>query len=218
MRCLQLIVAGAFTVCLAAPAAAQVGRVQGDVRDLDGNPVKGAIVKAIHPDARPSELTSATDERGRFALIGLRLGPNWRFVVEAPGYFPAENTVTIRAQAPARLTFRLRPDPGPFPGALARDIQAQLNAADALRNDGQYDEAIAAYEAIQSRNAKLTTLNLVLADVYRDKAELESGVARQTLLEKAMAAYQAVLKDDAGNARAKRELAAVADALKNQTR
>ena len=218
MRRFQLVVAMVFTVWLAAPADAQTGRIRGVVRDLGGAPIHGAIVKAIHPDARPRERATATDQNGRFALIGLHLAPNWRFVAAAPGFFPEEGTARVRSQIGAPITFTLRRDPGPIPGALVKDIQDHLKAANALRDEGRHDEAIAAYQAIQIQNAKLTTVNLVLADIYRDKATRESGAARQATLKKAAAAYEAVLKEDAGNERARQELAAVGAALKDQTR
>lgn len=216
MRRLQLVVAAALTVLVAAPAAAQSGRIQGVVRDLNGEPIQGAIIRAIHPDAIPRERASATDERGRFALIGLRIGPNWRFIAEAPGFYPEEGTAQVRSQIGAPMVFTLRRDPGPIPGALVKDIQGQLTIANALRDQGRHDEAIAAYQAIQSQNARLTSVTMVLADVYRDKGSRETGAARQATLGKALTAYESVLKDDAGNERARQELAAVTAALKDQ--
>lgn len=92
----------------------------------------------------------------------------------------------------------MRRDQGPIPGALTKDIQDQLTAAQAMRTDGRYDQAIAAYQSIQTRNARLTTVNLVLAGTYRDKARGETNAAaRRTLLERAVAAYDALLKEDA---------------------
>lgn len=219
MRRLHLIVAVVMIAWFAAPAAAQTGRVQGIVRDVNGRPIKGATVKASHTEAVPREFTSTTDERGRFAILGMRTGTTWRFVAEAPGFFPAEGTAPVRSTIGPPLTFTLRRDPGPIPGALTKDVQEQLTAANALRDEGRYDEAIAAYQALQSRNAKLTTINLVLAGVYRNKAEREPrAAARQALLEKAMAAYEEVLRDDAGNERAKLEWSAVAADLKALTK
>lgn len=219
MRRLQLLVAVVIIAWLAAPAAAQTGRVQGVVRDVNGRPIKGATVKATHPEAVPRELTSTTDERGRFAILGMRTATTWHFVAEAPGFFPSEGNAPVRSNVGLPLTFTLRRDPGPIPGALTKDIQEELSAANALRDEGRYDEAIAAYQSIQSRNTKLTMVNLVLAGVYRDKAEREPATAaRHALLERAMAAYEEVLKDDAGNERAKIELAAVAADLKELTK
>ena len=75
------------------------------------------------------------------------------------------------------LTFNLRRDPGPMPGALVKDIQEQLDEAKALRDEGRYDQALAAYESIHAKNPKLTSVNLVIAAVYRQKAEQERDAA-----------------------------------------
>lgn len=211
MRRRHLLAAVLMTAAFAAPAAAQTGRVQGVVRDVNGQPIKGAIVKASHTEAMPRELTSATDDKGRFAIIGMRVGTTWRFVASAPGYFEVEGSAPVRSQMGAPLTFTLRRDPGPIPGALGKDIQEQLTAANALRDEGRYDQAIAAYQSIQSRNARLTTVNLVLAGMYREKARREANAtARRTLLEKAIATYDDLLKDDPGHEQATLERAATA--------
>jgi tetratricopeptide (TPR) repeat protein len=209
MRRLKIIAAALMTLGIAAPAAAQ-GRVMGVVQDTNGRPIKGAIIRATNPDTSAREWTAATDDKGRFVLLGLRIGPNWRFVAEAPGYFPAERTEPVRTTFGTPLGFSLQRDPGPIPGALVKDIQEQLAAANALRDEGRHDQALAAYQSIQSKNPKLTSLNLVIGDVYRRKADQErDATARQTLLEQASAAYDEVLKTDADNAHAKAELAAV---------
>jgi tetratricopeptide (TPR) repeat protein len=205
MRRLQITIA-ILTLCLASPAYAQIGRAMGVVRDTSGRPIKGATVKASNPDAA-AELTSSTDDKGRFVMIGLRSG-TWKFVAEAPGYFPQEGTAPIRAAGGPPLEFTLARDPGPIPGALAKDIQQELDAAAVLREQGRYDQAISAYQAIQAKNAKLTSVNLVLAGLYREKAQQEKDKsARQALLDRAVAAYSDVLKDDPNNQRAMIELA-----------
>ena len=116
----------------------------------------------------------------------------------------------MRSNFGVPLAFNLRRDPGPVPDALVKDIQEQLSEARALRDGGRLDQAIAAYQAIHTRNPKLTSVNLVIAGVYRQKAEQERDtVSRQALLERASAAYDEVLKSDADNEHAKAELAAV---------
>lgn len=185
MRRLQIIAATLMTLGFAAQATAQ-GRIMGIVQDANRRPVKGAIIRAINEDAAPREWTSTTDDKGRFVLLGLRLGPDWKFTAEAPGFLPAETVAVVRSAFGSPLTFTMRRDPGPLPGALARDIQKDLDAAAALRDRGRYDEALAAYEAIHARNPKLTTINLVMAGVYRRKAEQERDeAARRALLERA---------------------------------
>jgi len=199
----------------AAPALAQ-GRVSGVVRDTGGRPIKGATIKAFNEEAFPREVTSTTDDKGRWAMLGLRVSPNpnWRFTIEAPGYFPAEGVVSVRSTPGQPMNSTLVRDPGPLPGALAKDIGRQLSAAAALRDEGRYDEAISAYEAIQSKNEKLTSLNLVLAGVFRAKAQTTADRdVRRALLERAVSAYGEVLKTDADNPLARTEMAATQASL-----
>jgi tetratricopeptide (TPR) repeat protein len=213
MRRLKIIAAALMTLGIAAPAAAQ-GRVMGVVLDNNGRPIKGAIVRAANPDTSSREWTAATDDKGRWVLLGLRLGPNWRFTAEAPGFFPEQRVDQVRSNFAQPLMFSMRRDPGPLPGALVSEIQDQLAAANALRDQGRHDQAIAAYQAIHARNQKLTSIHLVIADVYRKKAEAESdAAARHALLERASAAYDEMLKSDADNEHAKAELAAVRASL-----
>ena len=209
-----LVALAVFTLALAGAAEAQTGRVSGAVKDTAGKPIKGATVRAINPEASPREFTSTTDDKGRFAMLGLRTTATWHFVAEAPGFFLSEGDAVIRSQPGMPFDFTMRRDPGPLAGALVKDIQEQLAAANALRDEGRFDQAITAYQSIQNKNPKLTTLNLVLAGTYRDKADREDDpVARVTLLEKAVSAYTDLLKDDAANERAKTEMAAVTTRL-----
>jgi tetratricopeptide (TPR) repeat protein len=206
MSRLSLFAAAVIVAAMAAPAAAQAGRIQGVVRDLNGDPIKGATVKATNPEASPAEFTAVTDDKGRFAIIGMRTAQTWKFVVSAEGYFDVDGSALIRSQMGPPVTFGMRRDPGPMPGALDKNISAQLVAAQALRADGRYDQAIATYQSIQKNNGRLTSVNLVLAGAYRDKARAEANAAaRRTLLERAVAAYDALLKEDPGHARATAE-------------
>src|SRR5262245_44187492 len=94
-RRFQLTAAALVIFCLAAPAAAQSGRAQGIVKDTSGHPIRSASVRAVNPAGHPSEITSTTDARGRWAMIGLSSG-EWRFFVEAPGFVPTNAALPIR--------------------------------------------------------------------------------------------------------------------------
>jgi hypothetical protein len=196
MRRPAIIAAMLIMLGLAASAAAQ-GRVMGVVQDANRRPIKGATIRAINPDASPTEWTSTTDDKGRFVILGLRVGPNWRFIAEAPGFFATEGTAPVRSTFGVPLSIVLRRDPGPIPGALAKDIQEQLEAANGLRDRGRLDEALSAYQSILARNSKLTALNMVIAGVYRRKADREPDTAaRQALLERASLAELAASTPD----------------------
>ena len=160
-------------------------------------------MRAVNPVAHPSEITSSTDAKGRWAMIGLASG-EWRFTVEAPGFAPATAAIPIRVAGGPPLQFTLARDLGPLPGALEKNIQQELTDAATLRDQGRLDQAITAYEDIRTKNPKLTSLNLALADVYRQKAAQQSDrAARQALLNQAVSSYTEMLKSDAENDRAR---------------
>ena len=197
------------TLTTATPVLAQSGRAQGIVRDLTGKSIKGASVRAVNPEAYPSELTSATDDKGRFGMIGLRSG-NWTFVIEAPGFLRLEVTAGVRQGVTAPMQFALAKDPGPLPEALDRNIQQKLQEAATLRDAGQFDQALAAYHDIYARNPMLTLVNLIVGDVYRRKAaQTADTTAKAALLDRAVQAYKEVLKVDASNERALAEVSAL---------
>jgi hypothetical protein len=206
MRRLQLIALAAVTLAFASSASAQLaGRVTGVIRDPDGKPIKGAIVRATN-DVVAATITSTTDDKGRFAMIGVRTG-TWKIVAEAPNFIPLEGQAAVSASVSPALALVLQRDPGPMPGALSKTIGAEVTAAEALRKAGRMDDAISAYQSIQSKNARLTAVNLMLATLYREKAQAEKdATARQALLNRAISAYSELLKDDDTNTRARIEL------------
>jgi tetratricopeptide (TPR) repeat protein len=213
---LHLMACAALVLGLADGAAAQSARAMGSVKDLTGKAIKGATVRAVNPDASPSQFASATDDKGRWAMIGLKTG-SWRFIVEAPGYFTVETNLPVRVAASPPLTFTLAKDPGPIPNALDRNIEQLIQDAAALREQGRIDQALTAYQDIRTRNPTLTSVNMVIGDLYRRKASQESDpAARQALYRQALEAYDALLKTDATNERALAESAAVRAASRNE--
>jgi hypothetical protein len=195
----RFLAAALTALLLAAPALAQTARAVGTVRDLTGKPIKGATVRALNADAYPGDLTSATDDKGRFAMIGLRTG-TWRFVVDAPGFLRLDVNAPVRVANSAPMQFSLARDPGPVPNSLEQKIQQRLQEAASLRDAGQLDQALATYQDIYAKNPKLTSVNLVVADVYQRKAaQAAAGPARQAMLDRAVDAYNEVLKADADN-------------------
>lgn len=195
-----------LTLALAASASAQTaGRITGTIKDPDGKPIKGATVRATNP-AVNARITSTTDDKGRFAMIGVRSG-RWVIVAEAPNFLALQGTSDVSSSVMPVLALTLQRDPGPMPGALSKSITDELAAAEALRNAGRYDDAISAYQAIQSKNSRLTAVGLVVATLYREKAAQEKdAAARQALLGRAITAYTEFLKNDDTNVRARVEL------------
>ena len=182
----------------AAPAAAQTGRIGGTVKDEAGQPIKGATITAENPNAAPSSFTATTDDKGRFAIIGLRSG-QWAFMAQAPGFTSDGFRMDIRTVGTPNppIEFKLKKAIAAPAGALGsvapKDLQAELSSADALYNSQLWDQSIAAYKAILSKTPALTVINLQIAAAYRNKRDYDD----------ALAAYNELLKSDPNNDKAK---------------
>lgn len=214
----RLVVGVLLALVLSSPAFAQSAKAMGTVKDTSGRPIKGAIVKAVNRDAHPPQITSSTDDKGRWAMIGLRTG-TWTFIVEAPGF------VAVQAQAPVRVAnsppmgFTLAHDPGPIPDALDKNVLQLVSAANAMRDRGQFDQALSAYQQLRDQNPKLTSVTFVMAGVYRTQAAAASDpAARRALLDRAINAYSQLLDDEATSVRAKAEIESTRTELQGPAR
>jgi tetratricopeptide (TPR) repeat protein len=185
-----------------ASAAAQVARVSGLVRDEAGQPIKGATIRADNPEAALASLTAATDEKGRFAIIGLARG-EWSFTAQAPGFQAQFNELNIvRTGTPLPpLVFTLqkaivRPPAG-VEGITAKDLQQQLESADALFKQQKFDEAIGVYRSVLRGAPSLAIIHLQIGAAYRNAKEYD----------KAIVAYNDLLKVEPENGKAQVGLA-----------
>lgn len=179
-------------IALAAAAvpvpAQQLSRLTGVVKDDTGVPIKGAVVTAHNPETAPTTFTTTTDEKGRFAMLGLRRGV-WTLTASAPGYESHEISGPIQPRQPLPvIEFELRRTPTPGPrGALASvdvsKLQEDLRAAEALAAAGKLDEALTVYQKTLAQVPALTAVHGAIGDVYLKKREPE----------KALAAYQQML-------------------------
>ena len=192
--------AALLVVAFAGVAAAQTGRVGGTVKDEAGQPVNRATVTAENPNSSPSSFTATTDDKGRFSIIGLKTG-QWTFTALAPGFGPESgrmNVATIGAPNPP-LTFTLKKAAanasagGALGGLAAKDLQADLAAADLLYNAQKWDEAVAAYRTIMAKAPSLSVINLQIAAAYRNKKDFDAAIA----------AYNDLLKTDPNSDKAK---------------
>ena len=202
----RLVVGVVLAIFLSSTAFAQSARATGTVRDTNGRPIKGATVRASNRDARPSQITSTTDDKGRWAMIGLRTG-TWTFNVEAPGFVSVEAPAPVRVAGTPPMAFTLARDPGPVPGALDKNVIQLVTAANGLRDRGQFEQALSAYQQIRDQNPKLTAMSFVMAGVYRQQAmTVTDPQARRALLDRAITAYSQLLDDEATSVRAKAEI------------
>src|SRR5215470_6306397 len=177
---MKSLFAAAFVLTITGSAFAQGSRVVGVVKDETGQPIKGATLSLENPDAIPRNFTATSDERGRFAVLGLKAG-EWSIVAQAPGFLPDATRVQVRVTTPVAPTFTLRRAPLPPPSILgnvgAKELQNDLKAADRQFDSQQWDQAIASYKNILSRAPALSMLNLQIGAAYRNKKDYDAAIA-----------------------------------------
>ncbi len=193
------VIASLLLLSFVAVAAAQTGVVTGAVRDIEGEPIVAAEVVGENTEwQRRVEVT--TNDSGRFSIIGLQRG-RWLFLVRQRGYEPVQGFANVRGSGTARVNFVMEADPlhppAPSTGVLANlrgdELQEALDAADALYDDGDYDGAIDAYEAVLITVPRLTALHVQIGNAYRGKNDTE----------RALAAYRAVPAGDPASVEAR---------------
>lgn len=201
-----LLVAAAATTAVAQDG----GRVAGIVLDQDGNPIAGAAITATAvglAEERPAagfEATTGSD--GRFAIIGLASG-RWHFTAEADRYQPVEGPWQVLQGRNAPIRFTLEADPlrppapsrGVLAGVPADELEAAIDAANALFDGGDFDGAVDGYRAVLERAPLLTSLHLQIGHAYREKQDVE----------RALEAYRAVPADQPSGEEAQAAIAAL---------
>ena len=182
MRGLRPWLLAAIVFMAARPALAQgtVGRVSGTVRDDTGKPVGRATVTATNPDQAPSTLTAFTDDRGRFAILGLRRG-TWTFTIDAPGFETSRSRadVSTNRQNPpieVRLVRGRAPSSEPFATQTPADIQQRIDSAEASAAAGDPAAAIAAYRSLYRDVPALTTILLRVGALLEGTGDLKGAL------------------------------------------
>jgi Carboxypeptidase regulatory-like domain len=189
------------SVLLSSMSAFAQGRVVGSVKNQEGQPLKGATITGNNPEAAPPTRTATTDKKGRFSFLSLGKG-DWTFTVDVPGYEPSTTKVTVRLLGNnPPLDVVLHPIPelpsdGPMATVDIGGLQQQLDAAAAREADENIDEAIAIYREIATKLPALTMVHLQLGLLHERKQDVAAATAE----------YQAVLKSDPANRKARAAL------------
>jgi hypothetical protein len=194
-RLAAVLIVAATSPPMAADAQ-QVIRAAGIVRDESGAPIRGAVVTATNPDNTPPRITTTSNDKGQFGIIGIRRG-TWIFRIDAPGYESVSIRQAVAGTRPPPLDVRLTKNAaaaaGPLDAIGGRDIQERIDRAEAFAARGDLDAAIAEWRAVLARVPALTMVHLRLGELLEGKADTEG----------ALAAYRTLLEIDPGNARAR---------------
>jgi Carboxypeptidase regulatory-like domain/Tetratricopeptide repeat len=177
------------------PSSAQVvARLAGTVKNLAGQPIKVATIRAVNPSAVPREFTATSDQKGDWAIMGMRSGL-WEITASAPGF--DSSTVAVRVASGfnnPKLQFVLvgTPQKGAMDGVDVRKLQISLSTAESMMAQEKWDEAIAEYRNILAMAPALDMVNLALGRAFLLKKDYAG----------ASAAFGVLLKKDARNQKA----------------
>jgi hypothetical protein len=201
----RLVVVLAVSLLLSAilppPSAAQlpIGRLGGTVKDIAGQPIKGAAIHMASPSTTSAEFTTKSDSKGRWTMLGLR-GGRWDVTASAAGFEPSTVTVPVSSfQGGPPIEFVLLgvAPHAPLDGVDTLQLQTELRRAESQMGQQRWDDALATYRAIQARVPALDSINLAVGQALRMKKDYAG----------AEAAYGALLNRDARNQKAMLELA-----------
>lgn len=186
----RIVAVTLVSVAVSASALAQTGRAFGRVLDgATGKPIRGASVTAESPQAALASMSVISDDKGRFAMIGLRSGA-WVMTASAPGYELQSGMITIRAAGSDPVEFKLVKSPAisvsPLVGLDPRAVAGELESAQKLLEQQRLDDAIAAYRAVLKKLPVLSAAHLQIARAYRLKRDYAA----------ALQAYDAVPESD----------------------
>jgi len=194
----------ALIILVAGPAFSQAGhgkgRLGGLLLDPDSKPVAGIKMTLTFSENKKLFFEDTTGKKGEWSFIGLGTG-NWILSASVPGYQPVEQTINVSQLAVNPKVQVVLKKPEKTPGVLQDEKSVELlEQGNQLYKDGQYDEAIAAYQKFQEANPGLYQIQISIADCYREKGEFD----------KAIALYNEVIGQSASDATMGRDMAAKA--------
>lgn len=190
-RFLAVTLAAVLTLSASAQAWKGVARIQGSVVDAAGKPVKGARVtlKSVRDDAGPQ--TIVTDDRGKWAALGLA-GGNWNIDIEAEGFLAKATSVQLselNRLPPMKIQLEPAPPPAPKEEAapavesiqvggveVSPETAAALEAANAFMKDQKWKEAAAEYEKAIAVLTTNVPLRFALSRAYYGAGDVAKAV------------------------------------------
>jgi len=190
-----LVVAVTLSLSLAVePAFAQRGngRMQGQIKDPEGNGLEGVEITAVNPDVSPSTVTGLSTAGGRWSILGFARG-NWTFTFRLEGYIPYEIAASVSA-ASRNANMDLTLDPIPeVAGAVGAGAGAEkpelFNEGNAAYSAGDYATAVSKWREFMALNPEMHQVHVNIGNAQRELGELDA----------ARASYEALIAIEPGN-------------------
>ena len=178
----QPLMALAALLISASVASAQTGGVRGKVQDDKGQPIEGAVVKMEFQGGMNLAFDSKTSKKGDYMQIGLRPGM-WKFTYSKDGFQPFSSPARI-ALGEATVLPDVKLSSGKAVAAAAvDDINKEFGEGVAKLQAGDFDGAIAAFDAMILKNPSLAEAHYNKGFAQYQKKDL---VAAEATLRRAL--------------------------------
>jgi tetratricopeptide (TPR) repeat protein len=167
----RMLMALAALLISASMASAQTGGVRGKILDEAGKPLEGVAVKMEFQGGMTLSFDTKTNKKGEFMQIGLRPG-SWKFTFTKENYqvFSAPMKINL-GDATVLPDTKLQSGKA---GTPVEDLKKTFGEAVAKIQAGDYDGAIAAFDAMIVKNPSL-------AEAHYNKgfAQFQKGQAKR---------------------------------------
>jgi tetratricopeptide (TPR) repeat protein len=175
MNMRRTLALGVLAVAMLASNAFAVGeaRITGKITDLDKKPVSGATVLVTAVEGKNFKQTFKAKADGTYSIFLLDGTIRYKFVWEAPGFAPYEETIKLKLGEQNTRDIQLGKPGGGTAAAAAPTEQAKpdpalvaFNEGAQLANEGKDAEAIAKFESAVVAKPDLTAAYIALARLY----------------------------------------------------
>jgi tetratricopeptide (TPR) repeat protein len=161
-------------------ADAQIGRIQGQVFDMEGNPLEGVTVTVTAPDLEDFEIVKTTNKKGKFMVTHSDVGRTYLYTLSKEGYQTTRQEIQPAAGGTMMAEFRLPPpkaEQGPSaPTGKNRAIKT-YNEGVAAQDMGDLELAAEKYREAAKIDENLAAAYTALSAVHHLQEEYEKAAA-----------------------------------------
>jgi len=165
-----IILMMAFSLVTLAQDYKGKGRVVGYVRDKDGNPIEGVIVRFFSLKVQQG-FDVFTEKNGKWVAFGI-VGGGWNVDFEKMGYAPKKVFIQVDEwKRNPEINVTMEKAEGLV---LTDELKEGLNRGNALFEEKRYEEAVDVFEALLDKHPYAYILNKNIGNCYfaREKYDL----------------------------------------------
>ncbi|MGD2087845.1 MAG: tetratricopeptide repeat protein [Candidatus Aminicenantes bacterium] len=192
------------------------GRLTGEVRDEDKNPIAGVNVTLDYL-SYDYQLTDVTDKNGKWAFVGLGMGVV-KITAEKDGFIPGGIQVSVSSvnRNPRQLIILKHVEdikPGTAEaGDMSRDTFVK---ATALYKESKYEAALALFQDFRQHQPQLYQIGINIGNCYLELGRFEEAIKEFQAVADKITAENSEVK---GNAELARLYASIGDTYMRQNK